>query len=44
MVEKMNVESFNLDYMKVKVFFVRLVGMKVGVYGDEIYKYDVCFK
>ncbi|MBC2135505.1 S-ribosylhomocysteine lyase [Listeria innocua] len=44
MVEKMNVESFNLDHTKVKAPFVRLAGTKVGVHGDEIYKYDVRFK
>ncbi len=40
----MNVESFNLDHTKVKAPFVRLAGTKVGVHGDEIYKYDVRFK
>lgn len=44
MTEKMNVESFNLDHTKVKAPFVRLAGTKVGLYGDEIYKYDVRFK
>ncbi|MBF2620984.1 S-ribosylhomocysteine lyase [Listeria welshimeri] len=44
MTEKMNVESFNLDHTKVKAPFVRLAGTKVGVHGDEIYKYDVRFK
>lgn len=44
MAEKMNVESFNLDHTKVKAPFVRLAGTKVGVNGDEIYKYDVRFK
>lgn len=44
MTEKMNVESFNLDHMKVKAPFVRLAGTKVGLHGDEIYKYDVRFK
>ena len=28
MVEKMNVESFNLDHTKVKAPFVRLAGVK----------------
>ncbi|HFK0674963.1 TPA: S-ribosylhomocysteine lyase, partial [Listeria monocytogenes] len=37
-------ESFNLDHTKVKAPFVRLAGTKVGVHGDEIYKYDVRFK
>ncbi len=40
----MNVESFNLDHTKVTAPFVRLAGTKVGVHGDEIYKYDVRFK
>ncbi|EHG1756484.1 S-ribosylhomocysteine lyase [Listeria monocytogenes] len=44
MAEKMNVESFNLDHTKVKAPFVRLARTKVGVHGDEIYKYDVRFK
>ncbi|EQC2265431.1 S-ribosylhomocysteine lyase, partial [Listeria monocytogenes] len=44
MAEKMNVESFNLDHTKVKAPFVRLAGTKVGVHGDEIYKYDVRLK
>ncbi|EAF4791636.1 TPA: S-ribosylhomocysteine lyase [Listeria monocytogenes] len=44
MAEKMNVESFNLDHTKVNAPFVRLAGTKVGVHGDEIYKYDVRFK
>ncbi|MBC1476576.1 S-ribosylhomocysteine lyase [Listeria welshimeri] len=44
MTEKMNVESFNLDHTKVKAPFVRLAGTKVGLHGDEIYKYDVRFK
>ncbi len=44
MAEKMNVESFNLNHTKVKAPFVRLAGTKVGVHGDEIYKYDVRFK
>ncbi|EAF8796330.1 S-ribosylhomocysteine lyase [Listeria monocytogenes] len=44
MAEKMNVESFNLDHTKVKAPFVRLAGTKVGVHGDEIYKYDFRFK
>ncbi|MBC2064487.1 S-ribosylhomocysteine lyase [Listeria welshimeri] len=44
MTEKMNVESFNLDHTKVKAPYVRLAGTKVGLHGDEIYKYDVRFK
>lgn len=41
---KMNVESFNLDYIKVVVFFICLVGIMEGFNGDVIYKYDICFK
>lgn len=41
---RMNVESFNFDYIKVKVFYVCVVDWKIGVYGDVIIKYDVCFK
>lgn len=41
---KMNVESFNLDYIKVKVFYVCVVDCKKGVNGDLIVKYDVRFK
>ncbi|MGE7624426.1 S-ribosylhomocysteine lyase [Viridibacillus sp. NPDC096237] len=42
--EKMNVESFNLDHTKVVAPFVRLAGLKKGVNGDEVYKYDIRFK
>lgn len=42
--EKMNVESFNLDHTKVKAPYVRLAGKKAGDNGDIIYKYDVRFK
>ncbi|MGE7919967.1 S-ribosylhomocysteine lyase [Viridibacillus sp. NPDC093762] len=41
---KMNVESFNLDHTKVVAPFVRLAGLKKGVNGDEVYKYDIRFK
>ena len=44
MVEKMNVESFNLDHTKVKAPFVRLAGVKTGKNGDVIHKYDIRFK
>ncbi|MEK4090812.1 MULTISPECIES: S-ribosylhomocysteine lyase [unclassified Viridibacillus] len=44
MMEKMNVESFNLDHTKVVAPFVRLAGLKKGVNGDEVYKYDIRFK
>ncbi|WP_099221375.1 S-ribosylhomocysteine lyase [Listeria costaricensis] len=44
MTKKMNVESFNLDHTKVKAPYVRLAGKKIGIHGDEIYKYDVRFK
>lgn len=39
----MNVESFNLDHTKVKAPFIRLAGVKKGIHGDEIYKYDLRF-
>lgn len=42
--EKMNVESFNLDHTKVKAPYVRLAGRKDGDNGDVILKYDVRFK
>ncbi|MGX7417279.1 S-ribosylhomocysteine lyase [Carnobacterium gallinarum] len=42
--EKMNVESFNLDHTKVKAPYVRLAGRKDGEKGDVIFKYDVRFK
>ncbi|MBM7571606.1 S-ribosylhomocysteine lyase [Aquibacillus albus] len=44
MVEKMNVESFNLDHTKVKAPYVRLVGVTTGQNGDKVYKYDIRFK
>ncbi|WP_102347543.1 S-ribosylhomocysteine lyase [Bacillus sp. Marseille-P3661] len=40
---KMNVESFNLDHTKVIAPYVRLVGITEGASGDKIYKYDVRF-
>lgn len=43
-VEKLNVESFNLDHTKVKAPYVRLAGVTKGKNGDEIYKYDLRFK
>jgi len=39
----MNVESFNLDHTKVKAPFVRLAGVKEGINGDVIRKYDIRF-
>jgi len=36
--QKMNVESFNLDHTKVKAPYVRLVGITEGVHGDKVYK------
>ncbi len=42
--EKLNVESFNLDHTKVQAPFVRLAGIKKGIDGDEVYKYDIRFK
>ncbi|QTD43136.1 S-ribosylhomocysteine lyase [Sporosarcina sp. Te-1] len=41
--KKMNVESFNLDHTKVKAPYVRLAGMKEGINGDVIRKYDIRF-
>ncbi|MFS0690032.1 S-ribosylhomocysteine lyase [Sporosarcina sp. 179-K 8C2 HS] len=41
--KKMNVESFNLDHTKVKAPFVRLAGVKEGINGDVIRKYDIRF-
>ncbi|WP_136067961.1 S-ribosylhomocysteine lyase [Modicisalibacter radicis] len=37
----MNVESFNLDHTKVKAPYVRLAGIKTGINGDDIHKYDM---
>ena len=37
-------ESFNLDHTKVQAPFVRLAGIKKGINGDEVYKYDIRFK
>jgi S-ribosylhomocysteine lyase len=41
--KKMNVESFNLDHTLVKAPFVRLAGVKAGIKGDVIHKYDIRF-
>ena len=41
--KKMNVESFNLDHTKVKAPYVRLAGVKEGIHGDVIRKYDIRF-
>ncbi|GER66735.1 S-ribosylhomocysteine lyase [Weizmannia acidilactici] len=41
--QKMNVESFNLDHTKVKAPYVRLAGVKEGIHGDVIRKYDIRF-
>ncbi|MBB4824817.1 S-ribosylhomocysteine lyase [Sporosarcina luteola] len=41
--KKMNVESFNLDHTKVKAPYVRLAGIKEGINGDVIRKYDIRF-
>ena len=41
--QKMNVESFNLDHTKVKAPYVRLVGTTEGANGDKVYKYDIRF-
>lgn len=42
--EKLNVESFNLDHTKVDAPYVRLAGLKEGENGDVIHKYDIRFK
>ncbi|WP_025733921.1 S-ribosylhomocysteine lyase [Carnimonas nigrificans] len=39
--KQMNVESFNLDHTKVKAPYVRLAGVKEGIHGDKIFKYDL---
>ncbi|MFS0612959.1 S-ribosylhomocysteine lyase [Lederbergia ruris] len=44
MVQKMNVESFNLDHTKVKAPYIRLAGVTEGENGDVIHKYDLRFK
>ncbi|MGE8203282.1 S-ribosylhomocysteine lyase [Heyndrickxia sp. NPDC080065] len=44
MVQKMNVESFNLDHTKVKAPYVRLAGVTHGQQGDVIHKYDIRLK
>lgn len=44
MMEKMNVESFNLDHTKVAAPYVRLAGLKEGKHGDIVHKYDIRFK
>lgn len=44
MTQKMNVESFNLDHTIVDAPFVRLAGIKEGINGDFINKYDIRFK
>lgn len=41
--KKMNAESFNLDHTIVKAPYVRLAGVKEGINGDVIHKYDVRF-
>lgn len=37
------VESFKLDYIKVKVFFVRKCSVFDGVKGDKVIKFDLRF-
>jgi S-ribosylhomocysteine lyase len=44
MVNKMNVESFNLDHTKVQAPYIRLAGITEGINGDTIHKYDLRFK
>lgn len=41
--QPMNVESFNLDHTQVKAPYVRLAGIKTGIRGDAIHKYDMRF-
>lgn len=43
MFDMVNVELFDLDYIKVKVFYVCFVGVKIILKGDQIFKYDLCF-
>lgn len=42
--EKLNVESFNLDHTIVVAPFVRLAGIKEGKNGDVVHKYDIRIK
>jgi len=42
-VEKMNVESFNLDHTKVDAPYIRLADRKVLPHGDVLTKFDVRF-
>lgn len=42
--EKLNVESFNLDHTIVVAPFIRLAGTKEGQNGDVIHKYDIRVK
>ena len=44
MLNKMNVESFNLDHTKVKAPYVRLASTTEGKNGDVVHKYDIRFK
>ena len=41
--EKMNVESFNLDHRAVKAPYVRIANRKVLPGGDTLIKYDIRF-
>lgn len=41
--EKMNVESFNLDHRAVKAPYVRIADRKVLPGGDTLIKYDIRF-
>lgn len=40
--QKMNVESFNLDHTKVKAPYIRVAGYKEGKV-DQVVKYDIRF-
>ena len=44
MVQKQNVESFNLDHTTVAAPYIRLADRKVLPQGDVITKYDIRFK
>lgn len=41
--ENKNVESFELDYNKVKVLYVRRCCVFDGIYGDKVIKFDLRF-
>lgn len=43
MIKEVVVESFELDYIIVKVFYVCLILEEVGLVGDIIINFDICF-